>query len=130
MNFMVAVPPVVNCAVPRIWMSVQYAAVASQNFTSPGVTGVVPASTVAVRVTTLPEATVVTPAPPEVTDSVVLVVVVVVAAKAGNASRKSEHKKAFLAPILEWLQYPCKPGRLLMKRFSSAYPVAFLTDNK
>ena len=48
-------------------------AVASQKLTWPGVTGVLPAITVAVRVTTLPGATVVTAFPPEVTDSVVIV---------------------------------------------------------
>src|ERR1700678_977907 len=54
-------------------MSVQNLAVASQKLTWPGVTGVLPAITVAVRVTTLPGATVVTAFPPEVTDSVVIV---------------------------------------------------------
>ena len=48
-------------------------AVASQKLTWPGVTGVLPAITVAVRVTTLPAATVVTAFPPEMTDSVVIV---------------------------------------------------------
>jgi hypothetical protein len=52
-------------------MSVQNLAVASQKSTWPGVTGVPPAITVAVKVTTLPGATVVTTFPPEVTDSVV-----------------------------------------------------------
>jgi S-adenosylmethionine/arginine decarboxylase-like enzyme len=51
-------------------MSVQYLAAASQKFTCPGVTGVVPVVTVAVSVTTLPEATVVMTLPPEVTASV------------------------------------------------------------
>src|SRR5277367_4255464 len=54
-------------------MSVQNLAVASQKLTCPGVTGVLPAITVAVRVTTLPGATVVTAFLPEVTDSVVTV---------------------------------------------------------
>jgi hypothetical protein len=49
-------------------------AVASQKLTWPGVTGVLPAITVAVRVTTLPGATVVTAFPPEVAASVVVVV--------------------------------------------------------
>ena len=48
-------------------------AVASQKLTWPGVTGALAAVTVAVRVTTLPWATVVTAFPPEVTDSVVIV---------------------------------------------------------
>jgi len=51
----------------------QYAAEASQKFTWPTVTGVLPAKTVAVKVTTLGEATVVTALPPEVTAKVVVV---------------------------------------------------------
>jgi hypothetical protein len=58
-----------------MWMSSQYAAVASQKLTSPNVTGVVPALTVAVNVTTLPAATVVAGLPPDVTVIVVLVAV-------------------------------------------------------
>ena len=54
-------------------MSVQYVAAASQNFTCPIVAGVVPANTVAVNVTTLPDATVVTAPPPDVTARVVVV---------------------------------------------------------
>jgi hypothetical protein len=54
-------------------MSVQNLAAASQKLTWPGVTGVLPAITVAVRVTVFPCATVVTASPPEVTDSVVVV---------------------------------------------------------
>ena len=48
MSLMEAVPAPVNCAVPSRWVSVQRAAVASQKFTCPGVTGVTPASTLAV----------------------------------------------------------------------------------
>ena len=55
-------------------MSVQWVAVASQKFTCPGVTGLLPAVTVAVSVTTLPDVTVVTELPPEVTARVVVVV--------------------------------------------------------
>ena len=51
----------------------QYATDASQKFTWPTVTGVLPANTVAVKVTTLGEATVVTALPPEVTVKVVVV---------------------------------------------------------
>jgi hypothetical protein len=47
-------------------MSVQCVAVASQKFTVPVVTGVVPDATVAVSVTRLSETTVVTELPPEV----------------------------------------------------------------
>jgi hypothetical protein len=54
-------------------MSVQYVAAASQNFTCPIVTGVIPAITDAVNVTTLPDATVVTVVPADVTASVVVV---------------------------------------------------------
>jgi hypothetical protein len=60
-------------------MSVQYAAVASQKFTCPVVTKGVPAFTVAVNVTTLPEATVVTTLPPEVAARVVTVAAIVCA---------------------------------------------------
>jgi hypothetical protein len=52
---------------------VQYFAEASQKFTCPVVTAVPPTCTVAVSVTTLPEATVVTAPPPEVTVRVVAV---------------------------------------------------------
>jgi hypothetical protein len=60
-------------------MSVQCAAEASQKFTCPGVTGVAPAFTDAVSVTTLPEATVVTALPPEVTARIVVVAALVCA---------------------------------------------------
>jgi hypothetical protein len=56
-------------------MSVQYAALASQKFTWPCFTAVVPASTVAVSVTRLPAFTEVTATPFEVTASEVVVVV-------------------------------------------------------
>jgi hypothetical protein len=52
-------------------MSVQCVAVASQKFTVPVVTGVVPDATVAVSVTRLGETTVVTEFPPEVIARVV-----------------------------------------------------------
>ncbi|MFP5207849.1 MAG: hypothetical protein ACLGRW_01020 [Acidobacteriota bacterium] len=54
-------------------MSVQYFADASQNFTCPTVTAALPAFTVALSVTTLPEATVVTVVPPDVKASVTVV---------------------------------------------------------
>src|SRR5580700_7284275 len=56
-------------------MSVQYATMASQKFTWPCFTAVLPASTVAVSVTRLPAFTDVTATPPEVTASEVVVVV-------------------------------------------------------
>jgi hypothetical protein len=55
-------------------MSVQYFAVASQKLIWPGATGELPAVTVAVSVTTLPDVTVVAEFPAEVTDNVVVVV--------------------------------------------------------
>jgi len=67
-----AVPALVNCAVPSRWMPVQYVAVASQKFTVPVVTAVVPEVTVAVSFTTLGQFTEVTGLPPEVTASVVM----------------------------------------------------------
>src|ERR1700692_1269569 len=70
----VAVPALVNCAVPSRWMAVQDFAVASQKLIWPGATGALPAMTVAVSVTTIPDATVVTVFPAEVTDSIVVVV--------------------------------------------------------
>ena len=75
MNFNTAVPALVNCAMPRRWLSSQYAAVASQNLTCPVVKVADPALTAAVNVTTLPAATDVTGAPAEVTVRVVDVVV-------------------------------------------------------
>ena len=54
-------------------MSVQYVAVASQKFTCPAVNEVVPAVTVAVSVTTVPDVTVVTWLPAAVTASVIAV---------------------------------------------------------
>ena len=56
-----------------MWMSSQWAAVAPQNATCPVVTGAVPAATVAVSVTTVPDATVVTALPLLVTVSDVVV---------------------------------------------------------
>jgi hypothetical protein len=55
-------------------MSVQYVALASQKFTWPCFTAVVPALAVAVSVTTLPAFTEVTATPLEVTTSEVVVV--------------------------------------------------------
>src|ERR1035438_2580768 len=55
-------------------MSAQYAAMASQKFTWPCFTAVVPASTVAVSVTRLPAFTEVTATPLEVTASEVVVI--------------------------------------------------------
>jgi hypothetical protein len=54
-------------------MSVQYVAEASQKLTVPEVTAAAPAVTVAVKVTALLEATLVTALPPEVTASVMVV---------------------------------------------------------
>jgi hypothetical protein len=59
-------------------MSVQYVAAASQKLTSPAVTAVPPAATVAVNVTTVPDGTVLTVAP---FDEIATVVVVAVKAQ-------------------------------------------------
>ena len=72
-SFRAAFPEGVNCAVPNRWISVQYFAEASQKFTCPVVTGTAPAWTEAVRVITLPEVTVVTVLPPEVSTRDVVV---------------------------------------------------------
>lgn len=73
-------------------MSVQYLAEASQKFTCPVFTLVAPAITVAVSVTTLPEATVVTEPPPELTARVV--VVAPPPAQACGATAKKNNKNA------------------------------------
>ena len=67
-------------------MSVQDFAVASQKLIWPGATGVLPVMTVAVSVTTVPDVTVATVFPAEVTDSVVVVV-----AGAANAGSSPTH---------------------------------------
>jgi hypothetical protein len=74
MNFRTAVPALVNCAVPRRWISSQYVAAASQNFTLPAVNAVSPALTAAVSVTMVFDATDVTGVPDAVTFRVVEVV--------------------------------------------------------
>ena len=98
----VAVPAVVNCAMPRMWTSVQYFAVASQKSTWPVVRAVVPAFTVAVRVTMVPAAAEVTALPPAVTVSVVDVVVLVAAA-AAFPPRASARPRQGRASLRNWL---------------------------
>jgi len=85
-----AVPAEVSWAAPRTWKSSQYLAVASQNLTRPCVTGADPAMTVAVSVTTVPDATDVAALPPLVMANVV---VVAVCAKAGRhtVAQRSRH---------------------------------------
>jgi hypothetical protein len=70
-------------------------AVASQKFTCPVVTFVEPEVTVAVRVTTLPDATVVTVLPPELIARVVVVAAPAAAlpAQACDAPAKKEHMR-------------------------------------
>jgi hypothetical protein len=85
-------------------MSVQLLAVASQKFTCPGVTGVEPASTVAVSVTTLPEATVVTVLPAEVTARVVEVTDFVCAA-ALIAKTADKNANAIVFPRIALLSF-------------------------
>jgi hypothetical protein len=82
-NVKLAVPAAVSCAVPMRLMSEQTGAVPLQNLTVPLVTGVAPATTVAVSVTFAGNTTV----PPEATVAppLVIVSVVVVAAPAANA---------------------------------------------
>ena len=75
MNLNVAVPEEVNCAKAKRWLSTHCDADASQNSTCPGLTGVVPDATVAVKVTTAPASIEVTDAPPLLTVSVVTVAV-------------------------------------------------------
>src|SRR3984893_19303988 len=82
----VAVPALVDWGVPRIWVSVQDFAVASQKLIFPGATGVLPVMTVAVSVTTVPDVTVATAFPAEVTDNIVVVV-----AGAAHAGSRPTH---------------------------------------
>jgi hypothetical protein len=79
----------VNCEVANKWVSSQWVAAASQKFTWPTVTGVIPAFTVAVSVTTLPETTVVTTLPSELTASVVVVTTCAAAATERAPTRRS-----------------------------------------
>jgi hypothetical protein len=73
-------------------MSVQYVAAASQKVTCPMVTGVVPAVTVAVSVTTLPEEIVVTALPAEV-------VVTTELAAAGSAANSNVANRTCTLPF-------------------------------
>jgi hypothetical protein len=70
MNGRLAVPALVNWALPTRWIGPQYFAVASQKFTCP-VRAVDSPLTVAVSMTTVPDATEVTGVPPEDTCRVV-----------------------------------------------------------
>src|SRR5271165_2003581 len=72
-NLYVATPAGVSCAVAIKPEPSQRVAPALQNFTCPGCTGVVPETTVAVSVTTVPAATEVTSEPALVTVSDVVV---------------------------------------------------------
>jgi hypothetical protein len=78
-------------------MSVQYVAAASQKVTCPMVTGVVPAVTVAVSVTTLPEEIVVTALPAEVTPRVVVVTTELAAA--GSAANSNVANRTCTLPF-------------------------------
>ena len=70
-NSKVAVPELFSADEPRICISVQCGAEASQKLTCPAVTGVVPTLTCAVRSTAVPGVTLVTVDPPDVTLNVV-----------------------------------------------------------
>ena len=74
-------PAWMSCAVPSRWMSVHEVAEASQRFTCPGATAMVPAFTVAVSVIPVPEAI----DPPGGTVFPFKVIVNVVAVEAGAA---------------------------------------------
>ena len=74
-------------------MSVQYDADASQKFTCPGVTAALPASTVAANVIGLPEDTVFTVLPPDVTPRVVVV------GTPANSGCEPSQKKSPIAAI-------------------------------
>jgi hypothetical protein len=82
-NLRMAVPVLVSCAVPSRWMPAQDVAEASQKLTGPIFSLVVPASTAAVSVISLPDAT----EPPEAIalPPEVMAKVVVVAAGAAQA---------------------------------------------
>ncbi len=81
-----------------MWMSSQYFAEASQKLTLPVVTGVVPAVTVAVRVTTVPEATVDTALPLDVMVRVVVVGAAVATAGDGAVARTKTTARAGKIP--------------------------------
>jgi hypothetical protein len=57
MKLTVAVPALVSCAVPMLWIESHEAAAASQKLTCPVFNGAEPEVTVALSVTTVPEAT-------------------------------------------------------------------------
>src|SRR5665213_68139 len=87
-------------------MSEQYVAAASQNFTSPGLTALPPAFTVAVNVTTLPVETVVTAFPVDVTASVVVVAVDAHALWVVTPENRTAH-----ASMKMTLLRPTEPGK-------------------
>jgi hypothetical protein len=117
----IAVPAFVNWAVPRMWMSVQYVAEASQKLTCPVFTLVEPAITVAVSVTTVPEATVVTEPPPELMARVVVVAPLPAQAcdapaskNIKNAKKTDSRKKTlnFIGTVVPQLAIERYPGGL------------------
>jgi hypothetical protein len=82
------VPVFVNCAAPSRWMSVQYCADASQKFTWPALIEPDAGVTAAVRVTTVPSATVVFDPPFVVNAKVVVVTTLLWAAEARLIEKK------------------------------------------
>lgn len=86
MNCITAVPAWVSCAVPSRWAASQKVAVASQKFTWPVVRGFDPAVTVAVAVTSVPEATVVTGLLADVRDRLVVEAVCAALTFTGSAT--------------------------------------------
>src|SRR5579862_3012890 len=103
-------------------MSVQCPAVASQNFTCPTVTAVPPDTTVAVRVTTVPDATLVTLVPPDVTAKIVMVAVSdsFAAAPAVRANHDSSENSATLHTyrIRVFMSFSSRSNHNLKLRYS------------
>ena len=83
-------------------MSMQYAAVASQKFTCPVVNDVVPAVTVAVSVTTVPDVTVVTGPPAALIVSVIAVDALVCAAAGFHGPNSATANVPHHATNLKW----------------------------
>jgi hypothetical protein len=92
-NLNVAVPAVVSWPIPRRWVSVQWAASASQNLTCPIWIGTVPALTVAVRETAVPEGTKITAVALAVMARVVEVAAAAARPREGPRARKTMESK-------------------------------------
>jgi hypothetical protein len=106
-------------------MSVQWAAVSSQKLTVPGFTAVEPATTVAVSVTTDPDATVVTALPPLVTVSVV---VVAVCANAGQHKPRT-HAKAHIRTQVDHTPY-IPPKKVTLANRTGKHRKCFIESSR